>query len=99
MSAPFWPQTLETGCRIAIEHSESSLHAHLELDGDLYLQPGDRVRVHGAPIKVVFGDRLELRRRATVRRAGWATRQWTRLSARFALQELYEVSFTSGRPL
>ncbi len=99
MKTPFWPRTEETGCRIAIEHSESSLHAHVELDGDLQLQPGDQVRVHGAPIKVVFGDRLELRRRATVRRAGFAARQWTRLSARFALSELYEVSFTSGRPL
>jgi hypothetical protein len=95
-AAPFWPRTEETGCLINIEHSETSLHAHVELDGDLQLQPGDRVKVHGAPIKVVFGDRLELHRRATIRRAGWMAREWTKLSARFALSELYEVSFTSG---
>ncbi len=88
-----------TPCTIEIEHSETSLHAHVELDDDIALRPGDRVRVHGAPIRVVFGERLVLRRDATVERAGWLERQWTRLAARFALAELYEVSFTSGRLL
>ena len=36
-------------------------------------------------------------REATVERAGWLERQWTRLCARFELSELYEVSFTPGR--
>lgn len=84
-------------CTIEIEHTERSLHAHVALDGDVALQPGDRVRVHGAPIRVRFGDRMTLRRDATVERAGWLERQWTRLAARFELSELYEVSFTSGR--
>jgi len=87
----------ELGCTIEIEHSQSSLHAHVELDGDLALQPGDRVRVHGAPIRVRFGQKLILRRDATVERADWLERAWTRLTARLALTELYEVSFTPGR--
>jgi hypothetical protein len=87
----------DTPCTIEIEHTERSLHAHVELDDHTELRPGDRVRVHGAPIRVVFGERLVLRRDATVERAGWIERQWTRLAARFELAELYEVSFTPGR--
>ncbi len=89
----------DTPCTIEIEHTERSLHAHVELDGDFALQPGDRVRVHGAPIRVRFGDKMTLHRDATVERAGWLERQWTRFAARFELSELYEVSFTPGRLL
>ncbi|WP_293899414.1 hypothetical protein [Phenylobacterium sp.] len=88
---------LLTPCTIEIEHSETSLHAHVDLDSGIALRPGDRVRVHGAPIRVVFGDKLTLRRDATVERAGWLERQWTRIAARFELSELYDVSFTPGR--
>ncbi len=86
-----------TPCTIEIEHTERSLHAHVALDGEPELRPGDRVRVHGEPIRVRFGDKLVLRREATVERAGWLERQWTKLCARFELGELYEVSFTPGR--
>ena len=86
-----------TPCTIEIEHTAESLHAHVALDGEPELRPGDRVRVHGEPIRVRFGDRLTLRREATVERAGWLERQWTRLAARLELSELYEVSFTPGR--
>jgi hypothetical protein len=84
-------------CTIEIEHTERSLHAHVELDDGVAIRPGDRVRVHGDPIRVRFGQRLVIRRNATVERAGWIERQWTRLAARFQLSELYEVSFTPGR--
>ena len=90
-------RTIVTPCTIEIEHTERSLHAHVELEGALALQPGDRVRVHGDPIRVRFGQKLLLHRDATVERAGWLERQWTRLAARFELSELYDVSFTSGR--
>ncbi len=89
----------DIACTIDIEHTERSLHAHVELDGELALQPGDRVRVHGAPIRVRFGDKMTLHRNATVERASWIERQWTRFAARFELSELYDVSFTSGRLL
>jgi hypothetical protein len=100
IAIPFFVRrTQETPCTIEIEHTERSLHAHVELDDPIALQPGDRVRVHGAPIKVRFGDKLTLHRNATVERAGWLERQWTRFAARFELSELYEVSFTAGRLL
>jgi hypothetical protein len=89
----------ETSCTIEIEHSDESLHAHVELDSQSDLRPGDRVTVHGAPIHVSFGQRLVLRRGATVERASWLERQWTRLAGRFELTELYEVSFTPRRTL
>jgi hypothetical protein len=90
-------QSRETRCTVEIEHSESSLHAHLELDGDFALRPGDRVTVHGPPIRPRFGERLVLHRGATVERAGWLERAWIRLTAHFELSELYDVSFTPGR--
>jgi hypothetical protein len=92
-------RTERTPCTIQIEHTERSLHAHVELDDPAPLQPGDRVRVHGDPVRIVFGDVCTLRREATVERAGWLERQWTRLAARLELSELYEVSFTPGRLL
>jgi hypothetical protein len=100
IALPFVARRVEhLPCTIEIEHTETSLHAHVELDGDIALQPGDRVRVHGAPIRVAFGDKLMLRRDATVERAGRLEQAWTRLAARFELSELYEVSFTPGRLL
>jgi hypothetical protein len=95
----FSRRSRDTQCTIEIEHSENYLHAHVELDDESDLRPGDRVRVHGAPINVSFGQRLTLRRPATVERAPWLERQWTRLTARFELSELYEISFSSRRRL
>ena len=34
---------------------------------------------------------------ATIERAGWLERQWTRLAGRSYLQELFDVSFSPGR--
>ena len=98
ISVPFLSRRSQvTPCTIEIEHTASSLHAHVSLDGEPELRPGDRVRVHGAPIRVRFGDKLVLRREATVERAGALERWWTGLAARLELSELYEVSFTPGR--
>jgi hypothetical protein len=92
-------RTFRTPCTIEIEHSEASLHAHLDLDGDVDLGPGDQVTVEGGPIHVSFGERLTLRRDAQVVKAGLLGRGLTRVLARLQLSELYEVSFTSGRRL
>lgn len=85
-----------TGCTIEIEHSPDHLHAHVTLDDGADLGPGDRVTVHGDPVRIAFGEKLLLHRAATVERATLAERLWTKLAARFALCELYEVSFSSG---
>ena len=98
ITIPFLIRLRQTArCTIEVEHSDSSLHAHVDLDGAMELQPGDRVRVHGDPIALRFGERLVLRREATIERAGWLERQWIRLTARLNLAELYEVSFSPGR--
>jgi hypothetical protein len=84
-------------CRIAIEQSEEHFHAHVELDGDIPIYPGDQVHVHGDPVQVSFGESVIVDRMATVTRAGPVQRAWTKVAAYFDLGELYEVSFTSGR--
>jgi len=92
-------RTIEIPCTIEIEQTHDCFHAHLALDGDIAIGPGDRVRVHGEPIRMAFGEKRTERRRATVTRAGLLRRACTRLMARFELQELYEVSFTPRRIL
>ncbi|MEQ7874392.1 hypothetical protein ABDK56_10355 [Sphingomonas sp. ASV193] len=87
----------DIGCRIAVEQSEEHFHAHVELDGDVPIYPGDEVRIHGAPVRVEFGRSAIYERVATVTRAGPIRRAWTRAVAYFDLRELYEVSFSSGR--
>ena len=96
---PIFGGRFDVDCTIEVEHTHDHLHAHVALDGDIPLAPGDKVRVHGAPIKVAFGARLKERRTATVTRAHWLMRQWTRMAASLQLAELYEVSFTPRRTL
>jgi hypothetical protein len=91
------PPAYDTDCRIEIEQSPEHFHAHVELAGNVEIQPGDRVQVHGDPIIVAFGERRVFARRATVQPAGLLRRAWTRFTANFELAELYEVSFTPGR--
>lgn len=89
--------SFDTPCRIEVEHSDENLCAHVELRDDVAIRPGDRVRVHGAPVAINFGERRTFERIATVERAGPAERLWTRLAGHFELSELYEVSFSPGR--
>ena len=89
--------TFETDCHIEIEQSEEHFHAHVELDGDYAIRPGDQVLVHGEPIQIRFGERAEYQRRATITPATALERLWTRFAAWFELKELYEVSFTERR--
>jgi hypothetical protein len=97
MTRLFSSETFDTPCRIEIEQSPEHFHAHVELAGNIEIQPGDQVRVHGGPIMVGFGERRVFDRNATVRRAGLLRRAWTRFASNFELAELYEVSFTPGR--
>ncbi|MFN3819068.1 hypothetical protein [Blastomonas sp.] len=93
----FREPAFDTPCRIAVEQSEAHFHAHVELEGDIAIQPGDKVRVHGAPIIVGFGESILIQRMATVQPAGALMRAWTKLTAMGELKELYEVSFTTSR--
>ena len=98
MTRLFARESWETGCTIAVEHTAEALHAHVELDGDVALGPGDQVRVHGAPVRLPFGESIRLRRTATVSRAGLVAQWWTKLRANLDLTELYEITFTSEKP-
>jgi hypothetical protein len=97
MTRLFARETWETGCTIAVEHTADALHAHVELDGNVEIGPGDQVRVHGAPVHLPFGESITLRRRATVSRAGLVAQWWTKLRAGLDLTELYEITFSSEK--
>ena len=84
-------------CTIEIENTPESLHAHVELDGDFVVQPGDEVQVIEAPERPPYGDRIVVRRMAVVKRAGAFERLWTRFLGNLELTELYDVSFTDRR--
>lgn len=86
-------------CTIEVEHTNEHFHAHVALEGDPILYPGDRVHVHGGPVMVDYGARSVVQRTATVMRAGPLRRAWTKLRSHFDLTELYEVSFSAGRGL
>lgn len=86
---------LVTPARVVLERSDENLFAHVEIDVDV--GPGDRVLLHGPPIRLAFGERRQLARTATVRRASPLRRLWTRLAGHLALTHLYEVSFSPRR--
>lgn len=92
--APFRRQTLDIGCRVEINHTPERFGAHVHLDGEPDLAPGDRVCVYGPPIDIVPGTDIDVRRRARIERATALERAWARLRGQFEITELYEVSFT-----
>ncbi|AHE55347.1 hypothetical protein [Sphingomonas sanxanigenens] len=87
----------DTPCTVELEHSDEFLCAHVALAGDVAIGPGDRVRVHGAPISVGFGERRVVERIATVERASTVERWWTKFAGHFEMAELYEVSFSDRK--
>jgi hypothetical protein len=92
-------RSFDVPCTVEIENTFDSLHAHVELDGDVTIDAGDQVLVHGSTIRVPYGEKVVLHRQATVTRASGLDRALTKFAARFELTELYEVSFSSGRKL
>jgi hypothetical protein len=92
-------QHYEFPCTVEIEHTPKSLHAHVEIDADFVVEPGDEVLVRNAPTEVPYGERIVVKRTAIVTRASAIERAWTRLSGMLELTELYDVSFTERRRL
>ena len=90
-------KTFDVPCTVEIEQTSETLHAHVVLDGDILIKPGDEVMVHNAPTQVAFGERLVVRRMATVSRGGPLDRLRARIEGYLELTELYEVSFSDGR--
>ena len=89
----------DIGCTIEIENTFESLHAHVALDDGIAIEPGDEVLVHGSEIIVPYGEKVTLRRTATVVRASALERAWTKLTGDLEFMELCEFSFTSGERL
>ena len=90
-------QQFDVPCKISIEQTVEHFHAHVELGKEVKIRPGDHVQVHGDPIQIKFGERIDVSRTATITRAGVLKRSWTKLAAYFDFAELYEVSFNPGR--
>jgi hypothetical protein len=90
-------RVFDAPCTITVEQSPEHFHAHVELPESILMEPGDRVRVHGAPISIPFGSREVFERQATITRAGPFRRLLTKFAAYFDFAELYEVSFNAGR--
>ncbi|MBZ8132214.1 hypothetical protein [Afifella sp. IM 167] len=88
-------KTITVPCTIEVENTFDSLHAHVELEGDLEIRPGDAVRVDGEPIVVPYGEKASFHRMATVTRANALERAWTRMTGDLEFMELLEFSFSS----
>nr|WP_244593962.1 hypothetical protein [Rhodoblastus sphagnicola] len=99
MPSVFVRRRFEVPCTVEIENTADSLHAHVELDGDFILAPGDEVRVINPPERPPYGERIVARRRAIVTRASALGQLWTRLAGNLELTELYDVSFSEKRSL
>jgi hypothetical protein len=87
-------RSFDVFCTVRVSHTFEDLSAHVELEGDLPIGPGDRVLVHGGPINPPYGEVRVERRRATVTRASWFERTWTRLTGDLQSLSLLEVSFS-----
>ena len=88
---------LEVACTVRVSHTFEDLSAHVELDDDLAIHPGDVVLVHGAPINPPYGEVRTERRMATVTRATWLERVWTRFTGDFDCISLLEISFSGEK--
>ncbi|MCX7347744.1 MAG: hypothetical protein NTU78_18810 [Alphaproteobacteria bacterium] len=85
-------------CTVHVVNTFESLAAHVELDGNVEIKPGDEVLVHGKPIVVPYGETTAERRKATIKRAGWIERKWVKMTGDLEFMELLEFSF-SGEEL
>ena len=62
-------RSIQLTCKVIVSHRFEDLSAHVELDGDIVAEPGDRVLVDGPPINPPYGEVRSERRRATLTRA------------------------------
>lgn len=86
-------------CTIRVVNTFESLGAHVELDGVINIEPGDEVLVHGDEIRVPYGESRQERRQATIVRAGWLERRWTKMTGDMEFMELLEFSFSGEQRL
>ena len=89
--------SFEVACTVRVSHTFENLSAHVELEGEIPIYPGDRVLVHGAAINPPYGEVRVERRRATVTRANFLERAWTRLTGNLDCLSLIDISFSDRR--
>lgn len=94
-----WRKRQDIDCLVHVANTWERLEAHVELGGGLQVEPGDEVIVHGAAVKVPYGETAVFARTATVIRASAMERAWTRLTGDLEFMELCEFSFSSGDKL
>lgn len=92
-------RSFDVFCTVRVSHTFENLYAHVELESDYEIKPGDRVLVHGAPINPPYGEVHTERRLSTVTRATWLERTWTRLTGDLQCLSLLDVSFSDRRTL
>lgn len=81
-------------CTVEVSHCFDALHAHVRFDNGAVVHPGDEVLVHGAPVMAPYGKVIVEQRTATITRANWFERTWTRLTGDLEFMELCEFSFS-----
>jgi len=92
-------RSFDVFCTVRVSHTFENLSAHVELEGDVQIEPGDSVLVHGTEINPPYGEVQVERRSATVTRASWLERTWTRLTGDLDCLSLLEISFSDRRTL
>lgn len=86
-------------CTVEVSHTFDSLHAHVRFSNGAVIHPGDEVLVHGAPVMAAYGEVVTEERVATITRATWLERLWTRATGDFEFLELCEFSFSEEATL
>lgn len=90
---------IEVPCTVFVSNTFECLHTAVEFEKNIEIHPGDEVIVHGEPIRVPYGETAHIPRQATIIRAGWLKRWWTRMTGDFEFMELCEFSFSERRKL
>ena len=83
-----------TPCTVEVSHTFESLHAHVRFNNGAIIHPGDEVTVHGDPVVAPYGQVVVEDRIATIKRAFWLERLWTKLTGDFEFMEMCEFSFS-----
>ncbi len=96
---PLYGESFDVDCTVDIQNTFEQFHALVELDGNPALFPGDKVKVHGDPVTVPYGEKRIFRRTATVQRATALCRALTKFRSDFEYLEMFEVSFSSEKTL
>ncbi len=72
------------------------LYAHVDLE-DVDIGPGDSVKLHQVPVDLPYGQKRQVKGKASYFKASALKRWFITTFSRFEITMLYEVSFSSTR--